>query len=264
MILCGAKVGEYMSNETKIQNIFANLNNIVEVRYFKTIDSTNNEAKRCYDNLSDIPIIFISDHQTNGKGRLGRSFYSPKDTGLYMSLLMKVNSESNIVSLTTATAVCVVKAIEKLSSLSPVIKWVNDIYINDKKVCGILCEAITNPETSQIDAIVIGIGVNISTSVFPEEIKDIAGALKTDIDKNMLCALIVDNILNTISEKSDFIDDYKKYSMVIGKEITYTENGITKAATAIDINQNGGLVINTEDGTKILSTGEISIRLKGN
>lgn len=267
MILCAAKVGENMSNHDKKLSIEKKLNNNVEVRYFKTIDSTNNEAKKCYKDLKDSPILFIADHQTNGRGRLGRSFYSPQNTGLYMSLLINVKEKTtDIVCMTTATAVCVAKAIEKLTHLSPMIKWVNDIYINNKKVCGILCEAITAPETSTVSAIVIGIGINITTDVFPLEIKDIAGALHTNIDPDELCAEITNNIIGMFSDiqSRKFIDEYKARSMVLNKEINYIENTIIKTATAVDIDKNGGLIINENGVTKTLSTGEISIRLKGN
>lgn len=254
-----------MSINVKKQNIEEKLNNKVEVRYFETIDSTNNEAKRCCEELKDTPILFVADHQTNGRGRLSRSFYSPKNTGLYMSLLLKIDeSNSDIVCMTTATAVCVTRAIKKLTVLSPMIKWVNDIYINDKKVCGILCEAITNPNTSKISAIVVGIGININTEDFPKEIKNIAGSLNTNIDSDELCAHITNNIIEMFSnlKSREFIDEYKAQSMVLNKEINYIENGITKSATAIDIDKNGGLVINENGMTKTLSTGEISIRMK--
>ncbi len=252
------------NNTLSAQNIKLNLNNDIEVRFFDTIDSTNNEAKRNAHTLSDTPILFVANHQTCGRGRLGRSFYSPKDTGLYMSLMLKQNSGfENIVCLTTATAVCVADAIRKLCDITPKIKWVNDIYIEDKKVCGILCEAVTNPDTSNIDGIIIGIGVNISTTDFPLELSDIATSLKQNIDKSELCALICDNILKTCDNITDrtFIEKYKEYSMVIGKEITYFENTVPKTATAIDIDSNGGLIIQTDNETKTLSTGEITVRL---
>lgn len=276
MLILTLKVGDKMStNSSNVQNfsnlcaqkIKTNMTNAIDVRFFDTIDSTNNEAKRNSHMLTDTPMLFVANHQHSGRGRLGRTFYSPKDTGLYMSLMFRQNDiPENIVCMTTATAVCVCDAINKLCNLNPRIKWVNDIYIENKKVCGILCEAVTNPVTSEIDAIIIGVGVNISTCDFPDELSDIATSLNKDIDKSALCALISDNIITMHKDIANraFIEKYKAYSLVLNKEITYTQNGITKTATAVDIDSNGGLVIKTAEGFDTLSTGEITVRIHHN
>ncbi len=254
-----------IKNKLSKENILSHLKSDINVFCFDTIDSTNNEAKRRTDTLSPTPTLFVANHQSAGRGRLGRSFYSPDSTGLYMSLLLQTDSNfSNIVTLTTATAVCVAKALEDLCNIQPQIKWVNDIYLHDKKICGILCEAITDENTYAIKGIVIGIGVNISTTDFPDELKTIATSVGQDIDKAVLCATITDNIINVFKniEDKSYIDEYKNRCMVLGREITYTDNGISKTAIATDIDKNGGLVIKTENGTKTLSTGEITVRLK--
>lgn len=251
------------------QEVLNHLKSEVSIIPFETTDSTNTQAKLyCGQFKNDgitSPVLFIANHQNGGKGRLGRSFYSPADSGLYMSLLINAEEiENDIICLTTATAVCVANAIKSLCNINPQIKWVNDIYIENKKVCGILCEAVTNPDTMKIEYIIIGIGVNVSTTHFPNEIKDIATSLPVKVNKNKLCACITDNIIEELSHISDrsFVEKYKELCMVLGKEITYFENDEKKQATAIDINQNGGLVIKTESGEKTLSTGEISIRIK--
>lgn len=251
------------------QEVLKHLKSDVSVIPFETTDSTNTQAKLYCGQFKDegitSPVLFIAEHQNGGKGRLGRTFFSPADSGLYMSLLIKADEiENDIVCVTTATAVCVADAIKKLCSITPKIKWVNDIYIENKKVCGILCEAVTNPDTMKIEYIIIGIGVNIGITKFPDELKDIATSLSEKTNKNKLCAYITDNIVEQLSRISDrsFIDKYKELSLVLGKQITYTENEETKEATAVDIDNNGGLVIQTESGTKTLSTGEITVRLK--
>ena len=251
------------------QEVLKHLTSDVSVIPFETTDSTNTQAKLYCGQFKDegitSPVLFIAEHQNGGKGRLGRTFFSPADSGLYMSLLIKADEiENDIVCVTTATAVCVADAIKKLCSITPKIKWVNDIYIENKKVCGILCEAVTNPDTMKIEYIIIGIGVNIGITKFPDELKDIATSLSEKTNKNKLCAYITDNIVEELSHLSDrsFIDKYKELSLVLGKQITYTENEETKEATAVDIDNNGGLVIQTESGTKTLSTGEITVRLK--
>ena len=116
----------------------------------------------------------------------------------------------------------------------------------------------------KIEYIIIGIGVNIGITKFPDELKDIATSLSEKTNKNKLCAYITDNIVEELSHISDrsFIEKYKELSLVLGKEITYTENDEVKEATAIDIDNNGGLIIKTADGTNTLSTGEITVRLK--
>ena len=251
------------------QEILKFLKSDVSIIPFETTDSTNTQAKLYCGQFKDegitSPVLFIANHQNSGKGRLGRSFYSPADTGLYMSLLIKAEEiGSDLVCVTTATAVCVANAIQKLCNISPKIKWVNDIYIENKKVCGILCEAVTNFETMKIEYVIIGIGVNVATDFFPNDIKDIATSLPAKTNKNKLCAYITDNIIDELSRINDrsFIEKYKEMSLVLGKEITYTENDETKTATAVDIDNNGGLVIETENGTKTLTTGEITVRLK--
>ena len=266
------KAGEKMAQYTELENareILKYLKADIPVFYYDTIDSTNIQAKRFYEKHKndsiDTPTLFVADHQSKGKGRLGRSFYSPSRTGLYMSLMIKADSViENIVCLTTAVSVCVTDALTQLCDIDPKIKWVNDIYVNDKKVCGILCEALTNPDSQKIDAIIIGIGVNIDTKDFPKELSDIATSVGQAVNRNELCAIITDNIIDmckTIDDRK-FIEKYKARSLVLGKEITYFENGVTKSATAIDIDNNGGLIIQTESGIKTLSTGEITVRLK--
>lgn len=251
------------------QEVLKYLKSEVSIIPYETTDSTNTQAKLYCGKFKDSgvisPVLFIANHQNGGKGRLGRSFYSPADSGLYMSLLIKAEQiENDIVCVTTATAVCVCDAIKKLCNITPKIKWVNDIYIEDKKVCGILCEAVTNPDTMKIEYLIIGIGVNVSTKNFPDEIKDIATKLPVKVNKNKLCAYITDNIIDELSHINDrnFITKYKELSLVLNKDITYTENGTTKTATAVDIDQNGGLVIKTENGLQTLSTGEITVRIK--
>ncbi len=251
------------------KEILKYLKSDVSVIPFETTDSTNTQAKLYCGQFKDegisSPVLFVAQHQNSGKGRLGRSFFSPADSGLYMSLLIKADNIANdIVCVTTATALCVADAIKNLCSIEPKIKWVNDIYIDNKKVCGILTEAVTNPDTMKIEYLVIGIGVNIGITKFPDDIKDIATSLPLKTNKNKLCAYITDNIVGELSHIGDrsFIERYKELSLVLNKEITYIENDITKTATAIDIDSNGGLVIKDETQTKTLSTGEITVRLK--
>lgn len=224
--------------------------NIIRLR---EIDSTNSEAKRRAQNGESLPMLVVSDSQSEGRGRLGRSFYSPDGTGLYMSLAYKAEGDmTEAVKITSAAAVAVCLAIEELSDLKPMIKWVNDVYIEGKKVCGILTEATKAGDDT---IIVLGIGVNCKTESFPDEIKSIAGSVgieKTDA----LCERIIGNVLRFISG-DEFITEYRRRSLVLGREISYTEKGVTKHGVAAQISDGGALILS--DGT-ILNSGEITVR----
>ena len=214
--------------------------------------------------------VVISEEQTGGKGRMGRSFYSPSNTGIYMSIILKPDLKiTDSVLITTASSVAICKAIEKTTNIKPGIKWINDIILNNKKVCGILTEAATDFETGNIQYAIVGIGINFSTNKddFPEEIKDIATSLFSDkkhmITRNNLCAEIINEILFLVKKLKnyDFIKDYKKRSVILNKKITFTQNGVTSIGTALDINSDGSLLVKKVTGEIItLNTGEISIR----
>jgi BirA family biotin operon repressor/biotin-[acetyl-CoA-carboxylase] ligase len=229
-----------------------------QVTVYKNIDSTNNEAKKRARNGEKMPQLICAESQSAGRGRLGRSFYSPDGTGLYMSLAFEVKTDmADALSVTSAAAVAAAEAIEELSEAKCLIKWVNDIYSGGRKVCGILAEAVLSEKRN---IIIVGIGVNCTTADFPEDIKDRAGSIGK-IDRNILAALISEKLLRYVKDLHSrcWMDDYRKRSMVLGKDITYTENGIARKAKAISIDDNGGLVV--DDGEiRTLSTGEISIR----
>ena len=142
----------------------------IEVLYLESVDSTNKEAmRRALDEPTKTALI-VSNNQTQGKGRLGRSFYSPPDTGIYMSFLFRPKfdvSKSVIVTAAAATAVC--RSIEKVTGIKCSIKWVNDIYSRGQKVSGILTEAVSGFETGAIEYLIVGIGINCTTVNFPKE-----------------------------------------------------------------------------------------------
>jgi len=220
---------------------------------FKEVTGSTNDDAREYAGFKDWTVI-IADEQTNGRGRQGNSFYSPKGTGLYLSVALFVSSE-NIFKVTPAVAVAVCKALEKCTSTHPKIKWVNDILIENRKVCGILCETV--PGTG---AIVIGVGINLTTENFPEELSSIAGSvIKGTCNRNEIAAEVILQLRKYLSD-FNFIDDYRARSAVIGKAIRYKENNIWHDADAIGIAENGGLIIQEKEQIRTLISGEISIR----
>lgn len=253
------KLKEQLSEEMEQTNIFV----------YNTIDSTNDEAKRQWKEHKKAPCLFVSDEQTGGRGRRGRSFYSPKGTGIYMSLLIQPQTGlEDAVHITTATAVVVAKVLQEYTDESIGIKWVNDIYAGNKKVCGILTEAVIEPDATEKPAVVVGIGINLSTVEFPEEIREIAGGLAVqdrDVDANELIARITKGVLAFSENMQDctYVEDYRKMSVVLGREIRYNEGDDFVTARAIDIDSEGGLMVELSDGSvKVLKTGEITVRLE--
>lgn len=242
------------------ERIIANLNNkSAEVLVYDTVGSTNDLAKELCKNGRQY--LVVADSQTNGHGRQGKSFFSPEGSGLYFSLTVNTDSpEFSFTGVTCAVAVACTRAIEKLTYLHPGIKWVNDIYIDNKKVCGILVQSVT--ENGRITRLVIGVGINISTAEFPEDIREIAGSLNKKIDRSILTAAIVNNILELLKEEPcRYIGEYKAKSIVIGKEIVYIRDGIPHSAAAVDIDSAGGLVVEENSEKITLTSGEISLRL---
>lgn len=226
---------------------------------YDTIGSTNDVAKQlCRE--SQKKFLVLANEQTNGRGRQGKTFFSPKNSGLYFSLTVNTDSpEFDFTGVTCAVAVACVRAIEKLTDLRPQIKWVNDIYISGRKVCGILVQAVSN--NNRIEKLVIGVGINISTENFPDDIRNIAGSLDKNPDRSIFAAEIVNNIRELLNQKSDeYLGEYRQKSNVLGKEIVYIQNNVSHCATAVDIDEKGGLVVE-ENGKKItLTSGEISLR----
>ncbi|MBE7023798.1 MAG: biotin--[acetyl-CoA-carboxylase] ligase [Ruminococcaceae bacterium] len=229
----------------------------------ETIDSTNHYAKELAVQGAKHNTVVLANHQTAGRGRLGRSFFSPSDTGLYMSIILKPELVSlNSALFTIAAGVSVCRAIKQTCQMMPQIKWVNDIFINGRKICGILAESSSH--SGNIDYIIVGIGINVSTphNIFPDELSNIAGSLGTNIDRNLLAAEILKEFTELLSSNntSDIINEYKQASLVLGKEIEFTQNGIQHKGIAIDINIEGNLVVALKDNTTIvLKSGEISL-----
>ena len=152
-----------------------NITHPCRIQVLEKVDSTNNAAKLI--NACEPPRIIVANEQTKGRGRLGRNFYSPPGTGLYMTIAFCPDfGLDKAMLVTTIAAVAVCRAIEQVTGLYPKIKWVNDIYLNGKKVSGMMTEAQSNFETGNIDKIILGIGVNCFPGSFPEELSDIATA----------------------------------------------------------------------------------------
>ena len=243
-------------NREKIEK---NITNPVTVRTFSEIGSTNDEAKRRAGQDAGI-VLYAADSQSAGRGRRGRSFFSPP-TGLYMTLSLPVGGIADTQRLTCAAGVAVCGAIAELSGLSPCVKWVNDVYLDGKKAAGILAELVTDAQNRPLRAIV-GVGVNLTTSVFPAEFADRAASVG-DVDPSLLCAAITDRLIGLCRNLNDpaVMERYKALNFVIGQQIAYDGRDGEHTATAVDIAPDGSLIVD-ENGTKeSLRSGEISIIL---
>lgn len=185
-----------------------------------------------------------------------------------MSIVLKPSLNiADSVLITTAAAVAVCQAIDKFTNLEPKIKWVNDIFINDKKICGILTEAVTDIESGTINSLIVGIGVNVKTDFFPTELNEIAGSIFDKNEnrsiRNQLSAEIINNMLDIYNklESRSFLKIYKEKSMILGERIKYLKNNEWFEGYAEDIDDLGGLVVLHDDGHReVLHSGEISVR----
>lgn len=235
----------------------------------KTVESTNTLAKEAAALGANEGRVIIASEQTKGRGRMGRSFYSPASTGLYMSLILRPKLDLNdSLLITTSAAVAVASAIEKLTGNLVQIKWVNDIFMNGKKVCGILTEASLNVENGGLEYAVVGIGINVTTNDFPDDIKAIASSIfsKKPTDqpiKSILAAELLNNLSSSMDKLTDhsYLEEYKRRSFLIGKDIYVLKGKNAYEAIAVDIDHRARLVVEYPDKSReALSSGEVSVR----
>lgn len=241
-----------------------------EIHLLNTVDSTNDYAKMLAKQDAPEYTLVVADTQTHGKGRMGRVFSSPSGTGIYMSFILRPKTSLETAQLiTSCVAVAISKAIDTLCNCSSKIKWVNDIFLNDKKISGTLTEGAINFENGSFEYAIVGIGINVRSvkNIFDGELSSIATSIEDEtglkISRSRLIAEVFNNVylqLQSIDEKS-FIKEYKKRSLIVGKDVIVSENGQEVFAKAIGIDKTAGLIVQFEDGsTKVLNSGEARIR----
>ncbi len=239
----------------------------LEVR--QSVTSTNTVAKELAANGAPEGTVIIAREQTEGRGRMGRSFYSPNSSGIYFTTILRPSlSVEDSLLITTAAAVAVAQAIEQVTGKNAMIKWVNDVFVEGKKVCGILTEASLNFENGGLEYAVVGIGINIKTNDFPEEINHIAGSIFTEAPSDtpvnsMLIAEVLNNLASSMNSLTDkkYLEEYRKRSFLIGKDILVIKGSTSTPAKAIDIDEKARLVVEYEDHTReALISGEVSVR----
>ena len=247
-------------------------NQYLHVEVEKQIDSTNTRLKQMVTEGEHRDMVLLAEEQTQGRGRFGRAFFSPYGTGLYMSFLLHPQLQYREGELLTiSAAVAVAKAIEKISGEEAQIKWVNDIWMRGRKIAGILTEASTSLESGQLEYAIIGIGINVTEPAqgFPEELKDIAHsvfpkAIKKENLRNQLAGEIINQFMSYYRKirEREFLEEYKKRSFVVGKDISVLRMGQQRNAKALEVDDQCHLKVQYEDGTiEYLSSGEVSIRV---
>lgn len=213
----------------------------------------------------------IANEQTAGRGRYGRSFFSPSGTGAYLSILLRPDycPARQAVRITTMAAAAMCRAIEEVCDEPPAIKWVNDIFVHGKKVCGILTEGSFGLENGMLEYAVVGVGINVYAPEggFPEELREIAGALfahPCNDMKNRLVAAFLNHLMAYYrsDDPSEYLDTYRRYSLVLGREVTVLSPSGDRKALVLGIDDECHLQLRYDDGTEAtLSSGEISVRL---
>lgn len=265
---CLSEENDFLSEQSIVPNLRTKeIGRKIDV--FKTIDSTNNFAKSLAQLGAVHGTTVISEVQTQGKGRMGRTFYSPLGMGIYMSVIIrpKLSVEHSLL-ITSCAAVAVAEAIEKVSGIDCKIKWVNDIYAGSKKLCGILTEASVDVEQGGLEYAIVGIGLNVQNVNFPKNVADIATSIKLETGENTSRSLLAAEILNCLEERLEnitdksFIEEYRSRSNVIGKRIEVTQGDRISAMTCTGIDEYGRLLVRLDDGEeKALSSG--TVRLAG-
>lgn len=241
-----------------------------DIKYFTTIDSTNNQAKKIALAGAVDGTIVISEEQGGGRGRLSRSFFCPKYKGIWFSVILRPNFlPQEAPKCTLLAAVAVVKAIYDVTGVQVGIKWPNDILYKGKKLVGILTEM--SAEMERINYIVIGIGidVNISAEEMPEDIKDIATSLSQITGEKVSRLKLLNKLLYHLeqlyimAQKHNFapiLDEWRKYSITLNQEIKVISGNDVTYGKAVDIDDDGALLVKINGQIKRVLAGDVSIR----
>ena len=241
----------------------------LKIQVLSSASSTNTLLREQANAGAPEGLVILANTQTRGHGRYGRSFFSPADSGLYMSLLLRPHGycPEQAASLTTMAAVAACEAIEAVSGCKAAIKWVNDVLIAGKKVCGILTEGAVSLESQSMEYVVLGIGINVypPREGFPEELQEIAGFVleRQQADgKNALAAGFLNRFMGYYRRNDrDYAQAYRERSVVIGREIDVIAPSGSRRALALDIDRDCRLLVRYENGEIArLSSGEVSIR----
>lgn len=245
----------------------------IEIDLREQVTSTNTVLKEIAEQGRHEGLVLIAEKQVKGKGRLGRSFYSPKGSGLYMSILLRPElPPEDSLAITTAAAVAVAEAVSAVTGRQALIKWVNDVYLDGRKICGILTEAAIDFENRKLNYAVLGIGVNIlePPGGFPAEVAEVAGALYKEEapagSRTRLAAEILNRFFRFYRALPEhrYMGEYKRLSLLTGREITFQQGRETWEGTVLGIDDEARLVVRLDSGEeKAFGAGEVAIIKKG-
>ena len=239
-----------------------------QIIWYDVTDSTNDQAKTLIRQGAAHGTVLIADHQTSGRGRLGRSFSSPACHGVYMSVILRLKTPADqLMHLTCAAAVAACDAVESATGLRPGIKWTNDLVFGGRKLAGILTELVITPEET---AAIIGIGINCTQEAtdFPEEIRSFAGSLSMvcghSVDRAAVAAALVEafyKMANNLERKQEMLESYRRDCITLGKQISIVKGDEIRHGYALSIDDDGALIVEFSDkSTEIVNSGEVSIR----
>lgn len=254
-----------MLNFVTSKKINSLLNSPKKIKTVCTTTSTNTVLKNKYLSGEDLQVL-IAESQSSGRGRLNRTFYSPKFSGIYMSYRVNGNFEiDSIGKITTFVAVCVAKAIEELYNTKIDIKWVNDLFLNGKKVCGILCESVFID--NKVKGVIIGIGINVYNKKFPTSLQDIATNLQKEtnlkVDRNKIISTIINNLENIESKLTcqEYFNEYKSRLFILGKEIKVITSEEEYLAKCTGLSTSGALIVEKDGKSIELICGDVSVKV---
>lgn len=235
------------------------------------VDSTNQSVRFLALDGAPDGTTGVADTQSDGRGRNGRSFFSPERSGIYMSVLVRdAQMGADAVRITTAASVAVARAIAAVTGVQVQIKWINDLYLNGRKICGILTDGAINMENGQFEYAIVGIGLNVhaARTDFPPELRETAGSIFSETglhpDRNVLVAAILRELEDVRHDpvRAQYMDEYRARSCVLGRRIRVYGSGCDgDAATAERIDDAGHLIVRLDSGRELLlQSGEITIR----
>ena len=241
------------------------------VHWFTTIGSTNDLARQMACDGAPAGTVILAGKQTNGHGRMGRSFCSPEGAGVYLSCILRPKcTPSELMHLTCAAAVAAMNAVADAGGITPGIKWTNDLVIGSKKLGGILTSLQIDPKTGLVDHAIIGIGINClqQEADFPDELRSIACSLAMRTDKTDPATLAAALILQLeimgrelLTDKQAIMAAYKANCITLGREVSWAAGEKIYHGTAIDLDEDGGLILRLSDGQlQTAAFGEVSIR----
>lgn len=238
------------------------------VQIHEVLDSTNTYAKELARQGAPEGTVIIARRQTGGRGRLGRSFHSPKNSGLYMSVIIRPDCPADdLMHLTCAAAVAACDAIEQTCRVRPGIKWINDLTMDGKKLGGILTELIFG-NNGTVSAAVIGIGINCRRTVFPEELQNLACCLSQfadEADPSLLAARLIQSLATMsrqlFSHQALIMERYRQNCVTLGKPVRVISSRDTETGVAQTVSDHGALQVLYDNGRQAeVNSGEVSVR----